>query len=100
METKGVPYARDHRHVVASLVLKETVSLSVPGASRLLGGLILVMLNAVEDASASVGAHSTGRLNRIARIKLPILTRIATRSRKTIQVPRGRTRCPACRASR
>ncbi len=68
IEPKGVVDASDHPQVVASLVLKETVTLSVPGARRLLAGLMLVMLNA-EEASASVGANSTGRLNRMERIK-------------------------------
>jgi len=49
-------------------VLKETATVSVPGARRLLAGLMLVMLKA-EEASASAGANSTGRLNRMERIK-------------------------------
>jgi hypothetical protein len=68
IEPSGVPAVNDHPQVVASLVLKETVTLSVPGASRLLEGARFVMEKAVEAAAAIAGANISSKLDRIARI--------------------------------
>jgi hypothetical protein len=68
MELSGVPKFKDQPQVVASLVLKETVTLSVPGGSRLLAGARLVMEKPV-DAAANAGANSNGRVNQVAGIK-------------------------------
>jgi hypothetical protein len=70
MELSGVPKFKDQPQVVASLVLKETATLSVPGGSRLLAGARFVMEKPVDAAVARAGANSKGRVNQVARIKL------------------------------
>jgi hypothetical protein len=68
MEPSGVPGVNDHPQVVASLVLKETVTLSVPGASRLLDGARFVIEKAAEADAASGGANIIRKLNQGSRI--------------------------------
>jgi hypothetical protein len=63
MELNGVPKIKDQPQVVASLVVKETVTLSVPGGSRLLAGARLAMEKPVDAAVARAGANSNGRVN-------------------------------------
>ena len=64
-----MPKIKDQPQVVASLVVKETVTLSVPGGSRLLAGARLVMEKPVDAAVARAGANSSGRVSQVARIK-------------------------------
>jgi ABC-type Fe3+ transport system permease subunit len=68
MEASGVPKAKDQPQVVAWLVVKVTVTLSVPGGSRLLAGARLAMEKPVEEAAVNAGASNSGRLNQIERM--------------------------------
>jgi hypothetical protein len=56
-----VPKFKDQPQVVASLVVKETVTLSVPGGRRLLAGARFEMEKAVDEAAIIAGADNRRR---------------------------------------
>jgi hypothetical protein len=68
VEAKGVPNTSDQPQVVAWLVSNETITLLVPGGSRLLVGARFVMEKPLEAAAATTGAIIGRRPDHTVRI--------------------------------